>query len=200
MTVRTSPALPDLPADDALLVRLRALEDRPTAAGVELVLDELGLGDVYGVVDGPIGRTWVAHNDVGVAFTFVTEDEGEFTARHRDRLPRRLRRAPVPDEIAAAIAASDGSRLAVDLRHTAPFQRDVLEATRLVPVGETRSYGWVARQIDRPAAVRAVGTALARNPIPIVIPCHRIVRGDGDVGSYLFGAERKRRLLQLEAA
>ena len=66
--------------------------------------------------------------------------------------------------------------------------------------GQTRSYGWVAQQIGRPAAVRAVGTALARNPIPIVIPCHRIVRGDGDVGSYLFGADRKRLLLQIEAA
>jgi methylated-DNA-[protein]-cysteine S-methyltransferase len=197
MTARTSPALP---ADDPLLVRLRALEDTPTAAAVELLLDGIGVGDAYGVVDGPIGRTWVAHNDVGVAFTFVTDDEAEFISRHRDRLPRRLRRAPVPDEIAAAIVASDGSRLAVDLRHIAPFQRDVLEATRLVPVGETRSYGWVAAQIDRPAAVRAVGTALARNPIPIVIPCHRIVRGDGDVGSYLFGSERKRLLLQIEAA
>jgi len=200
MTAHTSPALPGLRADDPLLVVLRGLEDTPTADGMELLLDGVGVGDAYGVVDGPIGRTWVAHNDVGVAFAFLTDDEAEFTARHRDRLPRRLRRAPVPDEIAAAIIASDGSRLAVDLRHTAPFQRDVLEATRLVPVGETRSYGWVAQQIDRPGAVRAVGTALARNPIPIVIPCHRIVRGDGDVGSYLFGAERKRRLLQIEAA
>ena len=158
------------------------------------------MGDAYGVVDGPIGPTWVAHNDHGVAFTFLTDDEQEFTARHRDRLPRRLRRAPVPDEIAPAIAASDGSALRVDLRHVAPFQRDVLEAIRSVRPGQTRSYGWVAQQIGRPAAVRAVGTALARNPIPIVIPCHRIVRGDGDVGSYLFGADRKRLLLQIEAA
>ena len=158
------------------------------------------MGDAYGVVDGPIGPTWVAHNDHGVAFTYLTDDEQEFTARHRDRLPRRLRRAPVPDEIASAIAASDGSALTVDLRHVAPFQRDVLEATRSVRPGQTRSYRWVAQQIGRPAAVRAVGTALARNPIPIVIPCHRIIRGDGDVGSYLFGADRKRLLLQIEAA
>ena len=74
------------------------------------------------------------------------------------------------------------------------------EATRSVRPGQTRSYGWVAQQIGRPAAVRAVGTALARNPIPIIIPCHRIVRGDGDVGSYLFGTDRKRRLLEIEAA
>ena len=189
-----------VPSDDPLLPRLRGLEATMTASAVEDLLDRVGVGDVYGVVDGPIGPTWVAHNDHGVAFTFLTEDEEEFISRHRDRLPRRLRRAPVPDDIASAIVASDGSGLTVDLRHVAPFQRDVLEATRGVRPGQTRSYGWVAQQIGRPAAVRAVGTALARNPIPIVIPCHRIVRGDGEVGSYLFGSDRKRLLLQIEAA
>jgi O-6-methylguanine DNA methyltransferase len=189
-----------VPSDDPLLPRLRLLEDTVAADALEALLDRVGVGDAYGVVDGPIGPIWVAHNDHGVAFTFLTDDEQEFTGRHRDRLPRRLRRTPVPDEIASAIAASDGSALAVDLRHVAAFQRDVLQATRSVRPGQTRSYGWVARQIGRPAAVRAVGTALARNPIPIIIPCHRIVRGDGDVGSYLFGADRKRLLLEIEAA
>jgi len=191
---------PTVQSDEPLLPRLRLLEVTVAPDALEALLDRVGVGDAYGVVDGPIGPTWVAHNDHGVAFTFLTDDEQEFTGRHRDRLPRRLRRAPVPDEIASAIAASDGSSLTVDLRHVAPFQRDVLEATRSVRPGQTRSYGWVAQQIGRPAAVRAVGTALARNPIPIVIPCHRIVRGDGDVGSYLFGADRKRLLLQIEAA
>jgi O-6-methylguanine DNA methyltransferase len=185
---------------DALLAHLRSLEEAPSPSAVEALLDRVGVGDAYGVVDGPIGPTWVAHNDHGVAFTFVTEDEDEFTARHQRRLPRRLRRAAVPSELASAIAVSDGSRLRVDLRHTAVFQREVLEATRRVPPGQTRSYRWVAEQIGRPAAVRAVGTALAHNPIPIVIPCHRIVRGDGDVGSYLFGSDRKRLLLEIEAA
>jgi O-6-methylguanine DNA methyltransferase len=198
MTTTTTPTT--VPSDDPLLPRLRELEDVPSIAAVDALLDRVGVGDAYGVVDGPIGPTWVAHNDHGVAFTYLTDDEQEFTARHRERLPRRLRRTPVPDEIASAIAASDGSGLTVDLRHIAPFQRDVLEATRAVLPGQTRSYGWVAQQIGRPAAVRAVGTALARNPIPIIIPCHRIVRGDGEVGSYLFGSDRKRLLLQIEAA
>ena len=189
-----------VPSDDPLLPRLRLLEDTVAAGALEALLDRVGVGDAYGVVDGPIGPIWVAHNDHGVAFTFLTDDEHEFTARHRDRLPRRLRRAPVPDEIASAIAASDGSALTVDLRQVAAFQRDVLEATRRVRPGQTRSYGWVAQEIGRPAAVRAVGTALARNPIPIIIPCHRIVRGDGHVGSYLFGTDRKRLLLRIEAA
>jgi methylated-DNA-[protein]-cysteine S-methyltransferase len=185
---------------DPLLSSLHGLRCEPTAPDVEALLDGVGVGDVYGSVDGPIGRTWVAYNDHGVAFTFVTDDEAEFRARHDRRFPRRLRTGLVPDDVVAAIARSDGSALRVDLRHTAPFQRSVLEATRRVPGGETRSYRWLAEQIDRPRAVRAVGTALATNPLPIVIPCHRIVRSGGDVGSYLFGAERKRHLLEIEAA
>ena len=80
------------PSDDPLLPRLRGLEDTVAAGALEALLDRVGVGDAYGVVDGPIGPTWVAHNDHGVAFTFVTDDEQEFTGRHRDRLPRRLRR------------------------------------------------------------------------------------------------------------
>jgi methylated-DNA-[protein]-cysteine S-methyltransferase len=142
----------------------------------------------------------VAFNDHGVAFAFVTDDEAEFRARHAARLPRRLRAATVPDEVASALAASDGSKLAVDLRHMAPFQRAVLSATREVPVGATRSYGWVAETIGNPKAVRAVGTALGTNPVPLVIPCHRIVRSGGELGAYLFGVDRKRALLEREAS
>jgi methylated-DNA-[protein]-cysteine S-methyltransferase len=179
---------------------LRHLRDEPALDAIEALLDHTGVGDGYGLTDSPIGPTWVAFNDHGVAFAFVTDDEDEFRVRHGDRLPRRLRRATVPSEVATALATSDGSALTVDLRHAAPFQRAVLTATRDVPVGETRSYGWVADQIGNPKAVRAVGTALGTNPVPLVIPCHRIVRADGDVGAYLFGTDRKRRLLTLEAS
>lgn len=185
---------------DPFDLALAGLRADPSAAEIEALLDHTGVGDGYGVVDGPIGATWVAHNDHGVAFAFVTNDEDEFRTRHAARLPRRLRRAAVPDEVATAIAASDGSGLLVDLRHTAPFQRAVLEATRGVPGGETRSYGWVAERIGKPKAVRAVGSALGHNPIPLVIPCHRIVRAGGEIGAYLFGTERKRQLLAIEAA
>ena len=187
-------------AIDPFDLALAGLRAQPSASEIEALLDSTGVGDGYGVVDGPIGATWVAHNDHGVAFAFVTDDEDEFRARHAARLPRRLRRARVPDEIASAIAASDGSGLAVDLRHTAPFQRAVLDATREVPGGQTRSYGWVAERIGKPKAVRAVGTALGHNPVPLVIPCHRIVRAGGEIGAYLFGTELKRQLLAIEAA
>src|SRR2546422_753737 len=75
------------------------------------------------------------------------------------------------------------------------FERAVLRKALSSPRGEVRPYSWIAREIGRPAAARAVGTALAHNPIPFLIPCHRVVRSDGRVGGYLFGPKLKRRVL-----
>lgn len=80
-----------------------------------------------------------------------------------------------------------------------PFQRKVWEITRLIPYGETRSYTWVAEQVNKPRAARAVGQALARNPLPILIPCHRVITTNGRLGGFSSGVETKRRLLHLEA-
>ncbi len=86
----------------------------------------------------------------------------------------------------------------VDLGSLSDFQRDVLLKTAEIPPGEVRPYGWVAGEIGRPRAVRAVGTALARNPVPVVVPCHRVVRTDGRIGNYAFGSEVKGALLAAE--
>ena len=80
------------------------------------------------------------------------------------------------------------------------FQRKVWETTRLIPYGETRSYLWVAEQIKRPKAVRAVGQALGRNPLPIIVPCHRVVGSNGKLTGFGGGLEMKERLLRLEAS
>lgn len=88
----------------------------------------------------------------------------------------------------------------IDLSGATAFQREVWEATMLIPYGETRSYKWVAEQINKPGAVRAVGQALGRNPLPIVIPCHRVLTSRGELGGYSGGIETKKYLLQLEAA
>ncbi|MBA7627251.1 Methylated-DNA--protein-cysteine methyltransferase [subsurface metagenome] len=88
----------------------------------------------------------------------------------------------------------------LDLSRATPFQRRVWEATRLIPYGETRSYAWVAQQVDEPGAARAAGQALARNPLPIIIPCHRVIASDGKLGGFSDGVEMKRRLLRLEAS
>jgi len=86
----------------------------------------------------------------------------------------------------------------VDLSEAPDFQRRVLETARTIPFGEARPYAWVAERIGHPRAVRAVGTALGRNPVPLILPCHRVWRSDGGLGGYLFGVEIKSRLLQLE--
>lgn len=86
----------------------------------------------------------------------------------------------------------------VDLSGLPDFQRDVLEAARSIPFGEVRSYAWVAREIGRPRAMRAVGNALGANPVPFIVPCHRVLRSDGSAGGYLFGRGVKERLLALE--
>jgi methylated-DNA-[protein]-cysteine S-methyltransferase len=86
----------------------------------------------------------------------------------------------------------------LDLRGLTPLQRVVLKAVATVPHGTTRTYGQIAAQIGRPRACRFVGTTVARNPFPVVIPCHRIVRADGSPGGFAGGTELKRRMLALE--
>jgi len=88
----------------------------------------------------------------------------------------------------------------LDLSRATAFQREVWGITGLIPYGETRSYTWVAEQIKKPGAVRAVGQALGRNPLPIIVPCHRVVNSDGKLGGYNGGVEMKRYLLFLEAS
>ena len=86
----------------------------------------------------------------------------------------------------------------VDLSEAPDFQKKVLAAARRIPFGEVRPYAWVARRIGHPRAVRAVGTALGRNPVPFIVPCHRVLQTGGGLGGYLFGTEVKSRLLSLE--
>ncbi|MGH9750970.1 MAG: methylated-DNA--[protein]-cysteine S-methyltransferase [Candidatus Polarisedimenticolia bacterium] len=86
----------------------------------------------------------------------------------------------------------------VDLRAAPPFQLRVLDAAVRIPFGGFRSYAWVARTIGKPKAMRAVGTALGRNPVPFIVPCHRVLRSDGSLGGYGLGLPLKERLLDLE--
>jgi O-6-methylguanine DNA methyltransferase len=91
-------------------------------------------------------------------------------------------------------------RVAIDLRDLTPFAASVLAAAMTIPRGETRPYGWIARQAGRPRAVRAAASALAANPVPLLIPCHRIVQADGVSGGYVFGTPSKEALLRHEGA
>ena len=87
----------------------------------------------------------------------------------------------------------------LDLSRATPFQRAVWEAARLIPRGETRSYTWVAERAGRPLAVRATGGALGKNPLPVVVPCHRVIAANGSLGGFSGGLAMKRRLLDIEA-
>lgn len=87
----------------------------------------------------------------------------------------------------------------LDLSGGTPFQQEVWETAKLIPYGQTRSYGWIARQMNKPKAMRAVGQALGKNPLPIIVPCHRVLASDGKLGGFSSGLDLKRRLLGLES-
>jgi methylated-DNA-[protein]-cysteine S-methyltransferase len=86
----------------------------------------------------------------------------------------------------------------LDLSGATPFQRRVWQAARLIPYGQTRSYQWLASQIGQPGAARAVGQALGKNPLPVVIPCHRVLASGGGLGGFSAGIDMKKYLLELE--
>ena len=88
----------------------------------------------------------------------------------------------------------------LDLSNATAFQRRVWETARLIPHGETRSYTWVAEQIEKPKAVRAVGQALGKNSLPIIIPCHRVLASNSSLGGFAGGLEMKKQLLHLEGS
>jgi len=174
-----------------LLEDLRGLgQVRAPASILEAVLDEVGLGDRYASLETALGPVFVAWNRLGVSAVMKTATGDDFESRFRERFGRSPRRAP---ELPGAI----GDRF--DLRSVTEFERAVLLKAREIPRGEVRTYGWIAAQIGRPAAVRAVGTALRKNPVPVLIPCHRVVRNDGEIGDYaLGGSQAKRAILAAE--
>lgn len=150
-----------------------------------------------GLVDSPVGTMVACWNEFGLAWLRLRRPSLPLLDDARACGRPVLHEAAAPRWLADAVATVD-TGVPVELMAVPPFQRAVLEATRRVPRGQTRPYAWVAEQVGNPRAVRAVGTALARNPVPLVVPCHRVVRSDGSAGNYLFGGEAKRHLLELE--
>jgi methylated-DNA-[protein]-cysteine S-methyltransferase len=191
-------ALPVSPGD------LRVLHDQLAAAA-----QGEGLLDVaYRTLDTPIGSLLVAATDEGlVRVAFATEGHDATLQALADRVSPRLLEAPARlDGVAAQLDEYFAGRrrrfdLALDWRLSSGFRSTVLHRLAAdVAYGETASYATLARLAGSPRAVRAVGTACATNPLPVVVPCHRVVRADGSVGGYLGGAAAKRALLALEAA
>jgi len=165
-----------------------------------------GLADaLFTRLSTPIGRLLVVSGPEGlVRIAFETEAEDAALAEVAAALGPRVigsdREMTVSrDALSAYFEGGEALDLPVDLRlAAAPFRRAVLEELREVPRGATVSYGELAARAGNPKAARAVGTACARNPVPIVVPCHRVLPGTGRLGSYRGGPERKAALLSLE--
>ena len=183
---------------------LQALHSRLAVQAVQA-----GILDIaYRTLDSPVGSLLLAATEQGlVRVAYAAEDHDAVLQTLADRISPRILYAPARlDAVAAELEEYFAGRrrgfgLPLDWRLSAGFRRTVLQhLARDVGYGQTASYAAVARLAGNPRAVRAVGTACATNPMPVIVPCHRVVRSDGQIGAYLGGSEAKRALLDLEAA
>jgi len=188
-----------------VMLDLKRLGDVRAPAGfAERVLANVGMADSYAVFETVLGRVYVAWNRLGVSAAMRSKSAAEFEDWFRNEIGRQLIRVDPPADLAAKIEdqLEGRRRLRFDLRGLTPFSQAVLHKTLEISRGQVRPYSWIAREIGHPAAVRAVGTALANNPIPYFIPCHRVIRSDGVIGNYGGGgpeAKRERRAALVEA-
>jgi len=158
--------------------------------------------------NSPLGDLWIAVSDQGLAAIEWSQDEADFGAYLTKRFKRAVQ--PDPEKVAPALRQLDeylrGARktfdLPIDWSLMRPFQRQVLQIAFAIPYGQTRTYGEIAHEIGNPRAARAVGRANATNPMPLVIPCHRVIGTDGKLHGYGGGEglPTKAWLLQLEGA
>lgn len=160
----------------------------------------------YAAIDSPVGRVFVAASTTGVARVAFGRTDSAFVRQVRQQLHAEVVRSSarlgaILEQLDAYFAGKRQSfAVPIDAQLMTPFQQRVLDAARQVPAGQLASYGDIARAIGQPKASRAVGQALGHNPIPIVIPCHRIVASNGKLGGYIGGPTIKRKLLALEGA
>ncbi len=158
----------------------------------------------YTICDCNLGRLLVAMTEAGICCVHIADDDTDLVQHLYDEYPAAeiLRDHPLmTDWVEQFLAFLEGWQphfdLALDVRATA-FQLKVWQTLQAIPYGETRSYREIAEAIGQPTAARAVARACATNPVPLLVPCHRVIRSDGDLGGYALGVERKRALLDLE--
>lgn len=184
------------PELDELRVRLAAAADSAGALDV-----------AYRTIDTPVGELLLAATERGlVRVAYATEERDAVLQTLADRIsPRVLRSASRLDTAAAQLDEYFGGRrhhfeLPLDWSLSRGFRRTVLDQLNRIEYGHTASYSAVADLAGNPRAVRAAASACATNPLPVVVPCHRVIRSDGGLGGYLGGTEAKRTLLALESA
>jgi O-6-methylguanine DNA methyltransferase len=169
------------------------------------VLMRIGLADGYFEATSAIGRILVAFNQRGISAVDLATNAAAFEQTYRERAGQPAFAVEEPPPVLAAaitrlLAGEKAGDIEFDLSGLSQFEKTVLSKALQIPRGEVRPYAWVAAEIGRPGAVRAVGSVLGRNPVPLLIPCHRVVRSDGQTGDYVFGGEAKRALLRAEGA
>ncbi|HVA27324.1 MAG TPA: MGMT family protein, partial [Candidatus Baltobacteraceae bacterium] len=155
-------------------------------------------------VQTPLGALYVGIKEDRIAYIGI--DTGDPLESVRQRVEARLRRPVIPGPAPAWLVETiaqffDTWRVdddVVDIEDLTPFEQAALRAAAQIPPGQVRSYSWVATQIGRPRAARAVGQVMARNPLPLLFPCHRVVDSSGALHNYGYGLEMKARLLQME--
>ncbi len=191
---------PLLQTDQDLMARLHARLVR--RAGSEGLLDI-----AYRTLDTPIGSLLLAATDAGLLrVAFAVQDHDVVLAGLAGAVSPRILHAPgrLDDASRQLDEYFGGARrrfeLPLDWRLAKGFRRDVLDHLTRIGYGRTESYTEVAAGAGSPRAVRAVGSACATNPLPVIVPCHRVVRSDGTAGGYVGGADAKHTLLTLEAA
>jgi methylated-DNA-[protein]-cysteine S-methyltransferase len=188
------------PTDAETLSRLR---DR-----LGLAAEADGLLDIaYTTIDSPVGALLLAATPKGlVRVAYAVENHDRVLDALSQRLSPRVLRAPRRLDAAARELDEYFSRrrtafdLPLDLSLSSGFRQLVQRHLPEIGYGQTRTYGQVAELVGNPKAVRAVGTACATNPLPVVVPCHRVLRADGTQGGYVGGPDAKKALLLLEAA
>jgi methylated-DNA-[protein]-cysteine S-methyltransferase len=154
----------------------------------------------------PFGAFYVAYGRDGPAFARIATSATVFERDAARYLGVSVVRTVPPrwlaDAVATTVRRHESFRGSVDLTRAGPFERDVLAELRRIPAGQVRTYQQVALALGEPGGARAVGAACARNPLPLLIPCHRVVRSDGGLGGYSLrgGVDLKRRLLRDEGA
>lgn len=216
---KTNELLRNVIAGEPVIITLRG---KPAAALTRLTEDELE-GFVlqyaggwvtradrtsawrYSSLPSPLGTVYVAYGDRGIGHVDLAASDTAFEGSFRRQFGQVATRDPHPPEKLRRILRDffpslRSFRGPVDLSLVGPFERRVLEQLRRIPRGEVRTYREIAREIGYPGAARAVGNACAKNPIPLIIPCHRVVRSDGGLGGYSLrgGSAVKRRLLEQE--
>lgn len=179
----------------SLAAAVKALAEKPPRS----CRDSIDCSDSLDRIDD----VWVAFNDHGIRMITRGSSESAFREKYAKRYGRALEKTAISDDlrrqVAAALTGDTTGKLRVDFGDEASdLERDVLSTLTRIPRGEVRTYSWLAEQVGRPRAVRAVASVVARNCVPFLVPCHRVVPASGGIGKYAFGSALKRELLRRE--